>query len=638
MKRKSMVVLSDIHIGDNTPTCWYQIGVHEKYLLAILDMIVKSAETVQELVLLGDVVDMWTYPFDRKPPSFADITAANPNVFGPSGGLAKVLDALDGRVTYVRGNHDMLVTASDVAKITSVSGKYHLQFSKDIYHSRVDPRVLLTHGNDFTMFNAPDLASTNRFAPLPVGHFVTRTVATYWQSRLKPGQTVADIPDQGAPNGVDWFSIVKNWLKTRDASLAAALIDGIAGKEGVPEDHPILLADGSTTTLAEVKHVYDSLFSEWVAGNGGGKDGLLVATKAALADYDASYMGWFAQRQAFLSNCQLVVMGHTHRPISGLTGSLVNYINSGFECPSIPDMPTRPISFANVALREETLITQLSQVIRRDNGTFEFPSFAAPTTSIVVSPFMDFSCYVIVDNSKNTQKLTFVESKVGHGHFVVLPRTIPAGSCATLWLQDYPNITPPHGSDAVVTYKADDGTNFVFNFDCPTGLYPNSCSGGSSFQAKAGDVTGPWLPPGQVPEKGHPLFVHFNVMPGSVQGSFIGNCGQNSSAVSEAGLQPSESVVLNGKADLSSCMVANDNAAVFGIRLDKVSGIYEYKLSVDAQGPKGLLSGSMYLYFTDQSGDRYLLTIFDHTRKTHTLQYNSAAPAIMKIEWSNKAR
>jgi hypothetical protein len=104
-----------------------------------------------------------------------------------------------------------------------------------------------------------------------------------------------------------------------------------------------------------------------------------------------------------------------------------------------------------------------------------------------------------------------------------------------------------------------------------------------------------------------------------------------------AGLQPTESVVLNGKSDLSSCMIANDNGKVLGIRLDKVSGTYEYQISVDGQGPEGFASGSMYLYFTDQSSDRYLLTVYKHARKTHTLGYNSQAPAIMKIEWNNNA-
>jgi hypothetical protein len=96
--------------------------------------------------------------------------------------------------------------------------------------------------------------------------------------------------------------------------------------------------------------------------------------------------------------------------------------------------------------------------------------------------------------------------------------------------------------------------------------------------------------------------------------------------------------VLNGKSELSDCMTANDDAKVFGIRLDKGTGIDDYCLHVDAQGPKGMLSGSLYLYFTDKSGNRYLLTVFDHARKGHTLWYNSSTPAIMKIEWSNTAK
>jgi UDP-2,3-diacylglucosamine pyrophosphatase LpxH len=628
MKNK-IVVLSDIHIGDDSPTCWYQKKFHEQYLLAILDWIVANAADVSELILAGDVVDTWTYPLNVKPPNFSTIASKNPNVFGPQGGLARVLDALNGAVTYLPGNHDMMTNEKDVASITSPGG-HHLRFVKNMYNPEGDSRVIVTHGNDFTMFNAPDLAS--KWAPLPVGHFVTRIIATYWQSHLPPGKNVSEIKGQGYPNGVNYASIIENALKKLDVSVAAALIDGIAGKEGVSQSQTILLENGSTTTLAEVKTVYNQLFSRWVAKNGGGEDGLLVALKAAKADYDSSYMGWFAQRQAFVSNAQIVVMGHTHAPISRLTGSLVNYINSGFVCPSTADMPGQAISFAVV--NKDLSAPQIQQVIRQTNGSFEIKPCPAPTTSIVISPFMDFSCYVVIDNSENAQSLTLVSSQIGNGHFNNLPQHVAAKSQATLWLQDYPNIVPPHGSDAFIAYKAEDGTKYIFNFDCPTGLYPNSCSGGSGFKAKSGD--GAWLPPGQVPKGGHPLFVNFRVISGVTTGSFTGKCGENSSAVSAAGLQPTESVVLNGKTDLSSCMIANNNAAVFGIRLDKTSGLYEYQLSVDAQGPKGINSGFMWLYFTDQSGDRYLLSVFDHTRKTHTLKYNSQAPAIMKIEWNDK--
>src|SRR5690348_1718437 len=76
--RNKIVVLSDVHIGDNSPTVWYQQKYHEPYLAALLDHVVERADEIAELVILGDFVDFWTYPPDRRPPSFAEIAAANP--------------------------------------------------------------------------------------------------------------------------------------------------------------------------------------------------------------------------------------------------------------------------------------------------------------------------------------------------------------------------------------------------------------------------------------------------------------------------------------------------------------------------------------------------------------------------------
>jgi hypothetical protein len=82
-----------------------------------------------------------------------------------------------------------------------------------------------------------------------VGHFVTRTIATYWQLHLPAGKNVSELKDQGYPNGINALSIIQNAVKNRNVSVSAALIDGIAGKEGVSESWQILLANGSTTTL-----------------------------------------------------------------------------------------------------------------------------------------------------------------------------------------------------------------------------------------------------------------------------------------------------------------------------------------------------------------------------------------------------
>lgn len=118
-------------------------------------------------------------------------------------------------------------------------------------------------------------------------------------------------------------------------------------------------------------------------------------------------------------------------------------------------------------------------------------------------------------------------------------------------------------------------------------------------------------------------------------GIFTGACGNNSSATSNQGLQNNSTVQLNGNTDLSGCITANGGACVYGITLTGSPGTYDYVINVDAQGPSGFGSGSMYLYFTDETGDRYSLSIYSSTRSTHTVRYNSQKPSIFKIEWSN---
>lgn len=621
--KSQVVILSDIHIGSNLPTCWYQKSVHEKPLLGIFDWICQNKATIKEVVLAGDIVDTWTYPFSVQPPTFADIIASNPAVLGPNGGLARVLDALGGAVTYLPGNHDIQITDKDVAQIVSSDG-HSLRFSPASLRIG-DIEVL--HGHQFTLFNAPDLSTP--LAPLPVGHFVTRMISTYMQRTLASGKTVADLPDQGNPNGVNWSHIILDVLKKGDLSLSSALLTGLAGQLGVSENEQILLADGTSTTIAKVKPLYQNLFSRWIEMNGGGQDGLLVASKAALADYNSSFMGWFAQRHAFNHNTNTIIFGHTHGPISALACSLVNYVNAGFECPSKPDFGTKPISF--VVANTTTGLANI-MMTKADDPAIVSPC-SAKATSVVEDPFMDYSCYVIIDNSTNNSALTLRRKTVGHGHFIALPQRIEAKSKAKIWLQDYPGLLPPHGSDAVVVYADNAGHEHMLSFDCPTGLYPNSCSGGSRFRAKSGN--GAWLASGRVPEKGYPLFVEYTFLSGDFDGSFTGRAGVNSSAISNTGLKPGQQAVINGKTDLSSIVIANDNAKIYSIKLEKISGVYQYRVVVDGQGPAGLFSGQMYLHFIDQTGDRYNLSLLSSSRKIHTVMYNSSAPAIMKIEWNN---
>jgi hypothetical protein len=122
---------------------------------------------------------------------------------------------------------------------------------------------------------------------------------------------------------------------------------------------------------------------------------------------------------------------------------------------------------------------------------------------------------------------------------------------------------------------------------------------------------------------------------------FIGACGEGTkegapmSVKSTKGLQGNEQASVNGNTDLSTCLKANGGGCVYGITLTGSPGVYDYVVNVDAQGPSGFGSGSMYLAFTDESNDTYYLFIYSSHRSVHTVRYNSNKPAIKTIWWSN---
>lgn len=113
------------------------------------------------------------------------------------------------------------------------------------------------------------------------------------------------------------------------------------------------------------------------------------------------------------------------------------------------------------------------------------------------------------------------------------------------------------------------------------------------------------------------------------------SCGSKSGECVPVGgpLNPGDQVEINGSIDLSPCIVGNSNAKLYSVTLAEQSGFYSYVVTVVAEGPHGLGSGWLNLYFTDRTGDRYALGIWKSEKLQHTVAYNSSDPAIVKIEW-----
>lgn len=98
-------------------------------------------------------------------------------------------------------------------------------------------------------------------------------------------------------------------------------------------------------------------------------------------------------------------------------------------------------------------------------------------------------------------------------------------------------------------------------------------------------------------------------------------------------LQVGDTVIIDGSSDLSSCVVGDSNACVFGISLE-VGDAYQWAIGIDAQGPEGIGSGSLNLTFVDGTQDAYKIEILSSSRKHHSLEYDSTMPGITKFSWS----
>lgn len=509
-KQARTVIISDVHIGTNAATCWYQRAVHEPYLATVLDYIVAHASGVDDpvgkLVVLGDLFDFWTYPPDQQPPTIDDIIAANDRILGPDGKLSKAVQALNGNVVYLRGNHDIGMTQADLDRLPL--GGFHIPLVDDVVVD--DTGIVLTHGHLFTLFNAPDARYPGE---VPVGHFVTRAIAYLLQNTLSPGQTAANLPNQGSPYGFNLSSFAPALLgELAGPSVTSILLDYFADRCGLSETAPIVMADGSETTISEARAKYDGLWDDWVARHGGGEVGELVAGKAVNADYDGNFMAWFAQKAAWDRGAHGAVTGHTHVPKQGIQNSTCLYVNCGFECPAVPDVADSASAF-NFGVVDSDGTPTLWCVVKQ-NGTYCVgPSPSTSPDQVVYAPFSDFSCYITIANG-TSEDLKRTGETADTGYYVTdPPDTIAAGATARFWLQDLPGI---QGAEGGTTYVPSSGGNALgFAYGCPTGFFQNYASGGPSFIASSGSPPAPTQPGNVVPPYGHPLFVDFRVDAGA---------------------------------------------------------------------------------------------------------------------------
>lgn len=345
--RNFVVILSDIHMGTAAPTVWYRNEVHEKYLIAILEDIIMHANQIREVILLGDIFEFWAYSPNELPPMIDDIINAHPNILGPRGKLCQALSALKGRVVYIPGDHDMNITEPDLNKIKSSDG-YTMKYHSGTYIPIYDTGILFTHGHEFTLLNTPYFSST--LAPLPIGYFVSRAIAYKVQSVLckTPGQTIADFDENGAYGLKDFLSKLPHFLEhyVNGPDFISKFIDAIAYTTGIPKGLQIQVNKTTVVSLNEVKEIYINLFDDFqkILKQQGITD-QIVSLNALPDEFNRTYLPWHVKKNIYESFIDIVVMGHTHSPINTVGDKRITYVNTGFMCPSIPKLWTKPITY-----------------------------------------------------------------------------------------------------------------------------------------------------------------------------------------------------------------------------------------------------------------------------------------------------
>ncbi len=348
------IFISDIHMGINARTNWYQDRVHRKALKGFLRYILKHATGINEVVILGDWFDQWTYSPTGNPPDVTQIMEDNKDIFisqeDGSGDFISVMEAIRGNLRFINGNHDMLVELKDIngwlAQHTDqrvypgVGGDLAKPSSENTFYQNDNGKIYAEHGHLYDLFNKPANMPQNQYAPVPVGHFITRTVGDYVLKQLDSAHpNSACLKGSGDPNysnfGIDLKVICETIIdlikRGEEPNISEITLDIVLSFDKTGKlNYNMQWHCGGCPSSDAVDNYYPGLFSP---GN------LFEDLREAGVSFEG--LDCFA-KQHFNKNprVRVMVMGHTHDYKLVWSGREKDpvYMNSGFYCASIPDM------------------------------------------------------------------------------------------------------------------------------------------------------------------------------------------------------------------------------------------------------------------------------------------------------------
>jgi UDP-2,3-diacylglucosamine pyrophosphatase LpxH len=346
--RSWIVCISDLHLGADD--AYSELTKNRDSLVDFLSW-VRLSPNVKELVIAGDLIDEWFVPMNldtfkgKTQMDFVKNVALNNK---------PVIDAFneiinDGliKLTYVPGNHDILITAEEIEAILPGINQARDVRGLGAYTPNNFPELVIEHGHRYNFFCAPDHSNrvvTKTDSILPTGYFFTRmATSSIVQGRPEIKMNIPPvIENELGEEQYLYFLYYKIWEK---------LINDFPVNEGIEKPAIHTGIDGFTDFYAikdilpfqnpEDKHIevnlYNGIVENWEERQANNLVPIIIPPKEAiLKAASSSHLDDQSANQFFInpnSNKRIVIFGHTHdaRLITSYNENSEEnvYVNSG---------------------------------------------------------------------------------------------------------------------------------------------------------------------------------------------------------------------------------------------------------------------------------------------------------------------
>jgi UDP-2,3-diacylglucosamine pyrophosphatase LpxH len=347
-KRSLVVCISDIHLGANDT--YSEITRNREALVNFLNQ-VRDSPNVKELIIAGDLIDEWFIPMDldtfsgKTQRDFVKSVAFNNKPVIDA--FNRIIQDNNVKVTYVPGNHDILIDHDDIQSILPGVNQARDVRGLGSYTPEDFPEIIIEHGHRYNFYCAPDPSNrhiTQTDSILPPGYFFTRmATSSVMQGRPK---RVDDLPVVTKNElGIDQYRYFLYWnvwngLVTDfpvheglDDKVINTGVDGFTDSYAINDFLPYQESGDDTIKV----NLYDGIIENWDER----QDLNLVPVKipveeAVLGSALASFLDDQSGFQFFnnpVSDKRIVIFGHSHeaRMITSLNEKQEKnvYVNSG---------------------------------------------------------------------------------------------------------------------------------------------------------------------------------------------------------------------------------------------------------------------------------------------------------------------